>query len=351
MIMLSAILTEVRAARHRLPILLLFHAGKSKFLFTASADGTAKIWMVETGKDLVTIPHRGTVKCICLSEDEKRFATITDPFGMEVDASVRIYAFDKENPSAPPTLLLEFAHKPEPRVKMTRLAWLPGDEALLVSFEDGSLRRFDPDTGKQQGEWKHHEGAITCMAFNDKKTLMATSSSDRSAKLWDVSLMQPIKTFKADVPLNGAAISPILEHVIAGGGQEAMSVTTTAVSAGKFETRFYHMVFEHELGRVKGHFGPINTLAFHPDGRSFCSGAEDGYVRLHVLDTDYYTLGDEDQLDDPVLSRALSDGTYAQLEAEEEERKKAEEEAAAARARAGGGAGGGAGAGAGIAAK
>lgn len=49
-----------------------------------------------------------------------------------------------------------------------------------------------------------------------------------------------------------------------------MSVTTTSLRQGKFETRFWHKVFEEEVGRVKGHFGPINTyvlllskLTFH----------------------------------------------------------------------------------------
>ena len=55
-------------------------------------------------------------------------------------------------------------------------------------------------------------------------------------------------------------------QVVLGGGQEAMEVTTTVTKAGKFDTRFYHLVFEEEIGRVKGHFGPINSLKFHPDG-------------------------------------------------------------------------------------
>ena len=50
-------------------------------------------------------------------------------------------------------------------------------------------------------------------------------------------------------------------------GQEAMEVTTTYTKAGKFDTRFYHLVFQEEIGRVKGHFGPINSLKFHPDGK------------------------------------------------------------------------------------
>lgn len=46
-----------------------------------------------------------------------------------------------------------------------------------------------------------------------------------------------------------------------------MEVTTTYTKAGKFDARFYHLVLEEEIGRVKGHFGPINNLKFHPDGK------------------------------------------------------------------------------------
>ncbi len=29
------------------------------------------------------------------------------------------------------------------------------------------------------------------------------------------------------------------------------------------------MIFEEEIGRVKGHFGPINNLKFHPSGKRY----------------------------------------------------------------------------------
>jgi len=73
-----------------------------------------------------------------------------------------------------------------------------------------------------------------------------------------------------------------------GGGQEAMEVTTTATSQGKFEARFFHLVFEEEFARVKGHFGPINTLTFHPQGTQYVSGAEDGFLRVHNFDKSYF---------------------------------------------------------------
>src|SRR5579863_8598681 len=51
----------------------------------------------------------------------------------------------------------------------------------------------------------------------------------------------------------------VKQKVLLGGGQEAMSVTTTSLRQGKFEARFWHRIFEEEVGRVKGHFGPLNT--------------------------------------------------------------------------------------------
>ena len=81
-----------------------------------------------------------------------------------------------------------------------------------------------------------------------------------------------------------------MNQAILGGGQEAMNVTVTSAKVGHFEVDFHHLVYEHKLGSVKGHFGPVNTLAFAPDGKSFVSGSEDGYVRLHHFDKEYFNF-------------------------------------------------------------
>ena len=53
---------------------------------------------------------------------------------------------------------------------------------------------------------------------------------------------------------------------------------------------------------MRGHFGPINTLAYAPDGRGYASGAEDGYVRLHTFDADYYDFAFADAAaEEPLL--------------------------------------------------
>ena len=56
-------------------------------------------------------------------------------------------------------------------------------------------------------------------------------------------------------------MSPIFDHVLIGGGQDAAAVTTTAAKAGYFEARFFHKVFAEEFANARGHFSPINSGA------------------------------------------------------------------------------------------
>ena len=128
------------------------------------------------------------------------------------------------------------------------------------------------------------------MTLSPDGTHFITGSLDKTAKIFDSQSLKCLKTFLPERPVNAAIISPLFDHVIVGGGQDAMSVTLTSAKAGKFESKIYHKVYEEEIGGIKGHFGPINALAFAPDGRSFTSGGEDGFVRIHHFDADYYKL-------------------------------------------------------------
>ena len=139
------------------------------------------------------------------------------------------------------------------------------------------MKLFDPETGDVVASRKDiHTGRVNQISFNKDKTLLITASKDGTSKLLDPRTLDIIKSYNSDRPLNGAVISPTHPHVIIGGGQDAQSVTTTSASQGKFESSFYHMVYGDEFGRVKGHFGPINAMAIHPNGESFASGSEDG---------------------------------------------------------------------------
>lgn len=257
----------------------------SEYLLTASADASVRLWNMKTGECLVTFDHHAPVRSVSFATGDKYFASVADKFTNKPN-TIFVYEIAKDvaNQSTEPILsITEHGHKGA----ITGVYWMPLNKAIMTTGEDGSVKLFDPKSGELLEEHQIHDGGITNVQFNKEKTLAITSSKDNTAKLVDVETFKVLKTYETDRPVNSASISPLKEHVVLGGGQEAMNVTTTSGRVGKFEARFFHLVYQEEFGRVKGHFGPINTIAFHPDGRSYASGAEDGYVRIHHFDDDY----------------------------------------------------------------
>jgi len=259
----------------------------STLLISGSADTNAKLWEVKTGKELYNWTHRGPVRSVKFAKGDGLMVTSSDPF-MSHPALIRVYTINKEDPTSQndiPTLEIQDHHHTG---RIIDTFFIRANTSIMSSGEDGFIRFFNTKTGELETEKKVHDKQINRVAFNRDQTLAITASADNTSKILDTNSLEELKNFETSVPVNGCAFSPIKEHVMIGGGQDAMSVTTTNSRQGNFESRLFHMIYQTELGRVKGHFGPINCIAFHPDGRSYSSGGEDGYIRLHFFDSEYF---------------------------------------------------------------
>ncbi|KAG9615918.1 putative eukaryotic translation initiation factor 3 subunit I, partial [Aureobasidium melanogenum] len=115
---------------------------------------------------------------------------------------------------------------------------------IISGHEDGSVTQWDAKTGEEyERAYPHEDGMmITDLQWSADRTYFITASKDKSAKLMDAKTLEVMKTYVADTPLNSAAITPVKDYVIVGGGQAAMDVTTTSARQGKFEARFYHKI-------------------------------------------------------------------------------------------------------------
>lgn len=254
------------------------------------------------------MPHRGAVRAATWAEGSHFFVTAADPFTSREHGAISIFSFPtddilSENSNISNTISNNNIDKTpihtcsleipvDPLNKSTCLGWTVANEHIIAGFDDGLIVKYDVETGKEVQSVRHHKDRINRINFNKDKTLFVTASKDKTAKLFDPVNLEVIKTYNTPTPVNGAVISPTHPHVLIGGGQEAMQVTVTAHQSGKFETRFFHMIYEEEFGRVKGHFGPINALAIHPFGKSYASGSEDGFIRLHHFDSTYLKSSD-----------------------------------------------------------
>ncbi|ELU14583.1 hypothetical protein CAPTEDRAFT_180537 [Capitella teleta] len=253
-------------------------------VMTGSADNTCRLWDCSTGVQLEQFDTRSAVRTCGFSYSGQLLMYTTDST-MGQKCEMRIYdsrdsAQIKNNE---PMMVL-----PMPASKVTSAVWGPLDQTVISGHENGNIIQWDMKEGEMVHKVLDHSKQINDIQFSKDMTMFITASKDNTAKLFDTQTLTHKKTYKTERPVNSAAVSPLKPHVILGGGQEAMDVTTTSTRIGKFDARLFNLIFAEEFGRIKGHFGPINTVAFQPDGRGYSSGGEDGYIRLHQFDSQYF---------------------------------------------------------------
>lgn len=268
---------------------------KTKLLLTGAADNSAKLWDVQTGKMLHTWPQSTPVRVVSFSLGAKMFLCVTDKL-MGYDAFIKIYKVDANNQERhkePIKTLTGGLHKN--KVTMARFASM--NKTIITAGDDGWLKEWDWQSGDCIREVQVHSKGIKSFQLDKTEKWIITASQDSTAKLIDVATFEVIKTFITTSNVNAACLSPVEHHVIIGGGQEAMDVTTTTNRVGKFEARIFETIHASEIGTVKGHFGPLNALAFCPLGNGYTSGGEDGTVRIHHFDGSYDKLRVNKKLD------------------------------------------------------
>lgn len=258
----------------------------SSRVLTGGADDTCKLWECMTGKELYSWEVDTAVRTCGFSMGGNRIFFSTDK-RMRKPCQIFFHtlAEDPANQSTEPDLVITI---PDEFAKVTAALWGPLDEYIVTGHEDGVLRTYCAKTGECLATNTFHSGPIMSLRCSKDKEFVITGSKDHNAALFTSGDLQHLKTYPTDKNVNAAAISPTRDHVVIGGGQEAMEAALTHAKSGKFDARFFHMIFEEEIGRIKGHFGPINTIDFHPSGRSYASGAEDGFIRIHHFDEDYH---------------------------------------------------------------
>lgn len=262
----------------------------STLVATAGADQCAKLWDLKTGQCLATIPHETPVRAISFSHGDSMLLTVTDTsYGLK--PALHIYNLPGPDPATIRDARTEyrpwFSHRvPE---KITHATWGPTNETVYFSSEDGSVVILDIQSEKEIVFACPHKSEIRRFVLSKDWTTLLTASWDQTGKLLCSRTLKVLKTYETDKPVNDCAIMPTTYPIVLlGGGQDAQSVTNSSQRQNKFETRFFHKIYMEELSSVSGHFGPVNAIAVSNDGRYFCTGGEDGFVKLYRFDEEFH---------------------------------------------------------------
>ena len=228
-----------------------------RFLATASRDGKARLWDAATGQERTVFPHRTIyVRGAVFSPDGRILAVKSDEYASAPSPSRYLVRL------LDATTGTEFAVLEHPD-GMNTIAFSPDGRSIATSSRDGMARLWDPATGRESFVLRH-EGAVTDAAFSPDGHSVATASRDGTIRVSDAATGDKRAVLRHPLPVNTVAFSPD-GHTLATGSDDGTA-------------RLWDSVTGEEL-LVLGHQGPVVAVVFSRNGYSIATASKDGTAR------------------------------------------------------------------------
>jgi WD40 repeat protein/tetratricopeptide (TPR) repeat protein len=220
--------------------------------------GSARLWDVETGEVLFTLPQGSLVYMASYSPDARRIVTTCK------DGVVRVWDATNGEPVTPP-----LNHK-EP---VSYAEFSPDNRFVVTACHDGAARVYDAATGNLVGQPLKHEGGnahVFHAAFSPDGNRVVTASWDNTGRVWDTATGKPITPpLRHDNLLVHAVFSP-----------DGRQVATASMDR---TVRLWDAATGKEVCTPLVHDAWLSRVAFSPDGRYLLTASFDHSVRLWDL--------------------------------------------------------------------
>jgi WD40 repeat protein/serine/threonine protein kinase len=227
-----------------------------RHIVSGGSGKTIKVWDTATGEQIFTIPeaHGGdAVTCVAVSPDGKQIV-----FGDDLG---EVILWDATSGNK----IIQLT-KTGPLLYFYSVTFSPDGRYVAAVTWDG-IRIWNTNNAKEVMTISGH-GVMFAVAFSPDGQRIV-SNSQEVIQIWDLSNGKEVMTLWKGYDLaygwHPSCYSPDGKYIATG---------------GRKEIRIWNAVTGAEITTIRGHTGPIVSIAFSPDCRRLSSGSFDGTIKI-----------------------------------------------------------------------
>jgi WD40 repeat protein len=227
-------------------------------VLTASADGSAILWDIETAKSIREF-SKDEKGLVCAASSPKDNIVVT----ASTDGSVTLWNVA----TGGSTQLRERVGK-----HITDITFSPTGEFIAAGNTTGEVIVWNTATGEQIKEITGKGKAIKQVAFSPQGKFLAAASDDHTVRVWWGVDWSDAKVLEGHTEkVNGLAFSPDEKLIATASADTTVRVWNLSTGSSRI---------------FRGHTASVNSVSFNHDGQRILSASDDTTARIWHLDSE-----------------------------------------------------------------
>lgn len=235
---------------------------------SGGGDATLRIWNVDSGEEIGRLHgHEGRINTVAISHDGSLLASGGGQIQATDDGSVRMWDMKTRQQIA----IVDSFRDLNVRELTREVTFSPDGLRVLSGHTAARLILSGARSGRLYQRFNGHIDDIRSVTFKPNGEHFASSSNDKTIRIWTPEKASPIRTIDAQIIMHAIRFLPDNVRLVSGGADGILRLWDTDAGA--------------ELRSYRGHTGSVQCVVIASGGTRMISGGEDGKLILWDIES------------------------------------------------------------------